>query len=86
MEEVGNIRKKLECLFQAIDGLKDVGVKNLITWPHGDDLGIMKFEITVECKAKVRNMADQWTEALLSGVRLWGAAWYLPRVDHVPLL
>jgi len=43
----------------------------LITWPYGDDLGIMKFEITVECKAKVRNMADQWTEALLSGVTLW---------------
>jgi len=55
MEEVGNIRKKLGS--QAIELLKEVGIKNLRTWPHSDNLGIMKFEVPVELKSKVRNTA-----------------------------
>jgi len=70
INEVGNTRKKLELLFQSMETLKDVGIKNVRTWPHGDYLGIMKFEVPSDLEPRVRNMADQWVEALQPGVRL----------------
>lgn len=73
MEDVGISRQKLERLSQATDELKEVGIRNLRPWPHGSNLGIMKFEIPVEFEPKVRNTVDQFR-----------AAWYPLRVDYIP--
>jgi len=51
MNEVDNTRKKLELLFQGMEALKDVGIKNVSIWPHSDNLGIMEFEVPSESES-----------------------------------